>query len=98
MSDQKKKRVLMPLFREALLAMSLGWDLAIPIFGGVIIGYFLDRWLDSSPTFTLGLLLVGIGVGYYNVVRFIRKVTIKKRQQQQQEDDNSAEGEEEKQD
>ena len=54
--------------------MSLGWDLAVPIFGGVFLGHLLDRWLATGYTFTLGLLMLGIGVGYYNVARFIRRV------------------------
>jgi F0F1-type ATP synthase assembly protein I len=62
------------LWKEALPALSLGWDLAIPIFGGVILGSILDRYLDTRPTFTLGLLLSGIGIGYYNILRFIRRV------------------------
>ena len=62
------------LRRESLQAMSLGWDLAVPIFGGVLLGYLLDRWLATGYKFTLGLLMLGIGVGYYNVARFIRRV------------------------
>ena len=54
--------------------MSLGWDLAVPIFGGVLLGYLLDRWLATRYIYTLGLLMLGIGVGYYNVARFIRRV------------------------
>jgi ATP synthase protein I len=62
------------LWREALVAMTLGWDLALPIFGGVLLGYFLDRWLGTGHVFTLGLLIMGIMAGYYNVAQFIRRV------------------------
>jgi F0F1-type ATP synthase assembly protein I len=61
------------LWREAVAAMSLGWDLAVPIFGGVLLGHLLDRWLGTRYIFTLGLLVAGIGTGYYNVARFIRR-------------------------
>lgn len=54
--------------------MSLGWELALPIFAGVLLGHFLDRWLDTGLTFTLGLLVLGIGLSYYNLARFIRRV------------------------
>ena len=30
-------------WREAMTATSLGWDLALPIFGGVLLGYLLDQ-------------------------------------------------------
>ena len=62
------------LWRESLLALTAGWDLAIPIFAGVLAGYYLDRWLETSPTFTLGLLVLGIFLGYYNLMRLIRRV------------------------
>lgn len=62
------------LWREALVALSLGWELALPIFAGVLIGHFLDRWLETGLTFTLGLLTLGIGLGYYSLARFIQRV------------------------
>ena len=71
------------LWREALPAITLGWDLAVPIFGGVLIGRLLDGWLATHPTFTIGLLVLGIGIGYYNIWRFIRRV--EKRDSEQDE-------------
>jgi F0F1-type ATP synthase assembly protein I len=62
------------LWREALLATTLGWELALPIFGGVLIGYALDRWIGTGHIFTLGLLTAGIFVSYYNVWRFIKRL------------------------
>jgi F0F1-type ATP synthase assembly protein I len=74
-----------PLWREAFVALSLGWDMAIPIFGGVLLGYALDRWLATGHIFTLGLLVLGIGLSYYNLARFIRRVD--KQAQQLKEDE-----------
>ena len=68
------------LWREAMVALTLGWDLALPIFAGVLLGQVLDRWLDMTPTFTLGLLVLGIGLGYYNLARFIQRVDRRDRQ------------------
>lgn len=67
-------------WRESLAATSVGWDLAAPIFGGVLLGHFLDRWLDTGYVFTLGLLVLGIGTGFYNVARAIRRVIGRDRQ------------------
>lgn len=58
------------LAQEGMRAMSLGWELAMPIFGGVLLGYYLDRWLDTGHNFTIGLLVAGIGMGFYNIWRF----------------------------
>jgi F0F1-type ATP synthase assembly protein I len=76
MKSQKPKRNInfTALWRESLRAISLGWDLAIPIFGGVLIGYLLDNWLGTTYIFTIGLLFFGIALSYYNLWRFIEKV------------------------
>ena len=50
---------------------SLGWDLAIPIFGGVFLGYQLDRALGTKYLFSLMLLIFGIFIGYFNLYRII---------------------------
>ncbi|MGD2145976.1 MAG: AtpZ/AtpI family protein [Anaerolineae bacterium] len=69
------------IWREALRATSLGWDLALPIFGGVLGGYLADRALGTSYIFTLGLLLLGIGAGFYNVLRSIHRMDERCRRQ-----------------
>lgn len=62
------------IWREALRSTSLGWDLALPIFGGVLLGHLLDRALGTSYVFTLGFLLLGIATGFYNVIRSIQRM------------------------
>lgn len=69
--------------------ISLGWELAVPIFGGVLVGYQLDRFLGLNFTFTLILLLLGIVTGYYNLYKHIElemlRMKAAKRQTQKQE-------------
>lgn len=51
---------------------SLGWELALPIFGGVFIGYQLDKILIKSQyLFTVSFLVIGIIIGYYNLYKLI---------------------------
>jgi F0F1-type ATP synthase assembly protein I len=69
------------IWREALRATSLGWDLALPIFGGVLGGYLADRALDTRYVFTLGLLLLGIVAGFYNVLRSMQRIDDRCRRQ-----------------
>lgn len=69
------------IWREALRATSLGWDLALPIFAGVLVGYVLDRALGTTYVFTLGLLFLGIGAGFYNVIRSIHRLDERCRRQ-----------------
>jgi F0F1-type ATP synthase assembly protein I len=69
------------IWREALRVTSLGWDLALPIFAGVLVGYALDRALGTTYIFTLGLLFLGIAAGFYNVIRSIRRMEERCRRQ-----------------
>lgn len=55
---------------------TLGLLFVIPIVGGA----YLGRWLDSlfagySVRWTVSLIVLGIAVGAWNVVRFIRDKT-----------------------
>ena len=54
-----------------LRASSIGWELAVPIIGGPVIGYFIDKRFGTGVSFTLILLGVGLFVGIYNLIRFI---------------------------
>jgi ATP synthase protein I len=73
-------------WEEALSALSLGWELAIPIFGGVLAGYALDRWLGTGHIFTLGLLVLGIFIGFMNLWRFHKRL---ENSQRESDDDDS---------
>lgn len=74
------------LWREALFAMTIGWDLAIPIVGGVIVGYFVDRWLGTRYIFTLGLLTLGVTISFYNLARLIQRQDRQSRQEEKKKD------------
>lgn len=72
--DQPTEKFLPGLIREGIGALTIGWDLAVPIVGGVLVGHFLDQWLGTGYTFTLGLLVLGVMIGYYNLSRLIRRL------------------------
>ncbi len=72
--DQHTEKILPALIREGIGVLTIGWDLALPIVGGVLIGHFLDQWLGTVYTFTLGLLVLGVIIGYYNLSRLIRRL------------------------
>jgi len=61
------------LFGMVLYGGTLGLLLAAPI----IVGAYLGRWIDSlfagySVRWTISFIVLGIVIGTYNVVRFIR--------------------------
>lgn len=87
--ENKKERKKAKLKGIGLTA--LGWEIALPIFGGVILGYNVDRLLQTRYIFTLGLLGLGIFIGYYNIYKrieyeMLRKKTIK---QEDKKDDHA---------
>lgn len=58
-------------WQKGLHLTSVGWELAIPIFGGAFLGYHLDRILETNYTLTLTLLVIGIISGYYSLFKYI---------------------------
>ena len=83
--DQRPEKILPALVREGLGVLTIGWDLAIPIVGGVLLGHFLDQWLGTGYTFTLGLLVLGVMIGYFNLSRLIRRLNEQDRLRKEQE-------------
>ena len=73
---------------DSLGATSLGWDLALPIFGGVVGGHLLDRRLNTGYAFTLGLLVLGTVTGFYNVLRFIKRLDSRDQRAARASEDN----------
>jgi F0F1-type ATP synthase assembly protein I len=47
----------------------LGFELAASIVGGVAIGWWIDRQLGTSPKATVGLGLIGLFGGMYNLIK-----------------------------
>lgn len=64
-NDQKKA------YLKDIILMSLGWELALPIFGGALLGYFMERTISTRYYLNVGFLLLGVGVGYYNIYKHI---------------------------
>ena len=52
---------------------AVGWGVGVPARVGGAGGYYLDRWLDTGFTWTLSLLMVGLGVGCLNAWHIIRQ-------------------------
>jgi predicted F0F1-ATPase subunit len=66
-NDQNKKKA----WTKASIHTSLGWELALPIFSGVFLGYLLDKHFNSHYLLTLIFLIFGIVAGYYSLYRTI---------------------------
>lgn len=45
----------------------MGISMVLATVIGLAIGYFLDKWLDTSPYLTLIFLIIGIIAGFRNL-------------------------------
>ena len=62
---------LQKIIRQSGPAMGASYTLigAILILG--TLGYFIDKWLDSSPLFLILGLAIGIIIGFYEIAKII---------------------------
>jgi len=60
------------------LAGELGFDIALPMTGGLIIGIKLDEYWGSQPKATIGLFLLGLVISCTSLIRIVRDVARKR--------------------
>ena len=54
--------------------MMVGVQFALSIIIGIVIGYYLDKWLSTFPWMTIFWLLIGFAAGLKNLYRELKKV------------------------
>lgn len=61
-------------WRHAALLGAGGWLLVVPVVGGAYLGRWLDaRHAGGGQSWTLTLILIGLGVGIYNFWVYYRR-------------------------
>ncbi|RME32947.1 MAG: AtpZ/AtpI family protein [Deltaproteobacteria bacterium] len=68
---------------------SVGISMVASCLIGLAMGYYLDKWLDTSPWLTLVFLGFGIASGFRNV--YILTERELRRQQREEQDDEQGE-------
>ena len=61
------------LWRQLAGLSSLGITLAASIAIGAGIGIVLDRWLQTSPWFTILFFLFGVAAGFWNLLKDLNR-------------------------
>ena len=75
--SRRKNRVIE--LNAAVLSV-YGWQMAIPMILGVILGRFLDHFAAIDHlSWTFNLILIGAVIGFYNANRWIKKEGILKK-------------------
>jgi len=62
-----------PLFKQLLEASTVGIQLVLSTFVGFAMGYFLDKFLGTSPWLTGVFLILGIVAGFRELLRVARR-------------------------
>lgn len=63
-----------PRNQDMSMGMRAGTELVSALGAGGLIGWFLDRTLDTAPIFLIIFLLTGICTGFYGVYRINRNM------------------------
>lgn len=64
-NDKFKSR----LFQEIGPYINLGWELISIILLMTFIGWIIDKWLSTQPTFIIIFALLGCTIGLYEFIR-----------------------------
>lgn len=58
---------------KTIMYAGIGIDLVVSTVVGGVIGYFLDRWLGTSPWLLVIFLILGAVSGFLTVFRIIER-------------------------
>ncbi|MCF8105250.1 MAG: AtpZ/AtpI family protein [Desulfohalobiaceae bacterium] len=70
-----------------LRASLLGLHMVATTFIGLLVGLYLDKWLDTSPWLTMIFLLFGIAAGFKNMFQEVRKIQSSESRKDQKKDE-----------
>lgn len=76
MADDKRE-----LFKSLGLLSTIGISMVASTLIGLAVGYYLDRWLETSPWLTLLFLLFGIIAGFRNIFILTRRELRRQKQE-----------------
>jgi predicted F0F1-ATPase subunit len=60
-------------WKQVASMTSVGWSTVLPIAGGVLLGHSLDQRTGTKYVWTVGLLVGGIMVAFYNLYHILTK-------------------------
>lgn len=61
-----------PLLRRAGLYLGVAFELPGTIIGGLVVGYFLDLYLGSSPWFLIALTAIAFAGAFVRLLRWVK--------------------------
>ncbi len=64
------------VYKEIINASSVGMAVVAGMLVGGVMGFFLDKWLNTSPWLLFIFLVFGFIAGIKNAIHFIKKAGI----------------------
>lgn len=68
-SELEKKKTIEKSVSPLGVAMKMGTEFVAAVFVASLIGFYIDKWLETTPIFILIFFLIGSVAGILNVVR-----------------------------
>ncbi len=68
-SEEPRHSSFQQSFREAGPYLTLGLELGLTMIIWAVIGYLLDRWLETTPWLTLAGVMVGMASVFVQLIR-----------------------------
>lgn len=59
-------------FSNLSAGTELGFSIALPICGGVLLGVYLDKKFNTAPKLTLSLLFLGVIISFINLIKIVK--------------------------
>ncbi|KKL14253.1 hypothetical protein LCGC14_2517550 [marine sediment metagenome] len=78
--------------KDLLSASTLGIHLVAATFVGLAVGYFLDGFFGTKPWLTMIFLFLGIGTGFRDIFRMIKRQNDQEQKDQEGTDDGPGDG------
>ena len=73
MADDGKDKNKRPAYVEYASLASVGTQVVVSTFMGFGAGYWLDKWLGTTPALTMVFTLLGVAAGFLNLYRVVNK-------------------------
>ena len=61
-------------YRRILRHSTVGIEMGLSVVVGLLLGWALDRWLETSPLFLLVCLILGFAAGFRSLLRAVRRM------------------------
>ena len=62
------------LIKQVASYSTLGLEMGLSVAGGAVIGYYIDKWLNTEPWFLIILIMFGAAAGFRRLYRVAKRL------------------------